>query len=172
MKSTKQPTCKLANNNSTTKPKILHAHVDNEIEHAAITSTKKEIKFQNATLLKFVTTIVANKKHTNHREEKNNDLQKLMIESLTQENGTMEFGLNFPTSFTTLFDAPPSFLMDLTTSPKVKTMEEGVEVHCLVRNTLRVEGHVGALGLGLRRLTSNSITHTDLHKPNNKLVSA
>jgi hypothetical protein len=95
-----------------------------------------------------------------------------MIESSTQENGTMEFGLNFPTSFTTLLDAPPSFLMDSTASPKVKTMEEGVKVHSLVRSTLRVDGHVGALGLGLRRLTSNSITHTDLHKPNNKLVSA
>ncbi len=30
----------------------------------------------------------------------------------------------------------------------------------------------GALGWGLGRLTSNSITHTDLHKPNNKLVCA
>jgi hypothetical protein len=27
-------------------------------------------------------------------------------------------------------------------------------------------------GMGLGRLTSNSITHTDLHKPNNKLVNA
>jgi len=83
LKSTKQPTCKLANNNSATKPKILHAHVDDEIKHAATTSTKKEIKFQNATLLRFVTTTVTNKKHTNHREEKNNNLQKLMIESST-----------------------------------------------------------------------------------------
>jgi len=32
-----------------------------------------------------------------------------------------------------------------------------------------VEGHVGALGWGLRRVTRNSITHTDLHKPNNKV---
>jgi len=80
--------------------------------------------------------------------------------------------LNFPTSFTTLLDTPPSFLMDSTTSPKVKIMEEGVEVCCLVCNTLRVEGHVGAPGLGLRRLTNNVIIHTDLHKPNNKLVSA
>jgi hypothetical protein len=75
-------------------------------------------------------------------------------------------------SFTTLLDAPPSFLMDSTASPKVKIMEEGIEVRYLVRNTLRVEGHVGASGLGLQRLTNNSITHTDLHKPNNKLVSA
>jgi hypothetical protein len=26
--------------------------------------------------------------------------------------------------------------------------------------------------MGLRRLTSNSFTHTNLHKPNNKLVNA
>jgi hypothetical protein len=37
---------------------------------------------------------------------------------------------------------------------------------------LGVEGHVGAPGWGLGRLTSNSIIHTDLHKPNNELVSA
>jgi len=84
----------------------------------------------------------------------------------------MEFGFNFPTSFTTLLDAPPSFLMDSTASSKVKIMEEGVEMRYLVRSTLKVEGHVGASRLGLRRLTSNSITHTNLHKPNNKLVSA
>ncbi len=45
------------------------------------------------------------------------------------------------------FDAPPNSLMDLTTSPKVKTIEgKGVGAHSLVRNTLGVEGHVGALG--------------------------
>jgi len=63
--------------------------------------------------------------------------------------------------------------MDSTMSPKVKSSEgEGVGVHSLVRSTLKVEGCAGALGWGLRRLTSNSIIHTDLHKPNNKLVSA
>jgi len=41
----------------------------------------------------------------------------------------------------------------------------------LVRNVYRVEGHVKALGWGLRRLISKSITHMDLHKPN-KLVNA
>ncbi len=74
MKSTKQPTCKFGNNNSTTKPKRLHDHLDNQTEHAITISTKKEIKFQNATLSRFVTTIVVDKKHTNHREEKNNNL--------------------------------------------------------------------------------------------------
>ncbi len=74
LKSTKQPTNKPSNSNSTTKPKTLHAHVDNEIEHVTTTSIKKEIKFQNATLSGSVTTTFANKKHTNHRKEKNNDL--------------------------------------------------------------------------------------------------
>jgi len=48
--------------------------------NVATTSTKKEIKFQNATLSRYVTTIIVDNKHTYHREEKNNDLQKLMIE--------------------------------------------------------------------------------------------
>jgi hypothetical protein len=70
-------------------------------------------------------------------------------------------------------DAPPSSLMDSNASPKVKTMEgKGVGACSLARNTLGVEGHAGALGWGLRRLTSKSITHTNLHKPNNKLVTA
>jgi hypothetical protein len=42
----------------------------------------------------------------------------------------------------------------------------------LVRSSLGVEGRAKALGWGLGRVTCNSITHTDLHKPNNKLVSA
>jgi len=47
-----------------------------------------------------------------------------------------------------------------------------VRAHSLARNTFGVEGHVRAPGWGLGRMTSNSITHTDLHKPNKKLVSA
>jgi len=42
----------------------------------------------------------------------------------------------------------------------------------LVSNISRVEGHVGVSGWGLGRLTRNSITHTDLHELNNKLVNA
>jgi hypothetical protein len=62
--------------------------------------------------------------------------------------------------------------MDPTTNPKMKTTKgEGVWVHSLVHNTLEVEGHAGALGWGLGRLTSKSIIHMDLHKPNNKLVN-
>jgi len=52
------------------------------------------------------------------------------------------------------------------------TEGEGVGARSLAHNTLGVEGYVGALGWGLRKLTSNLITHIDLHKSNNKLVSA
>ncbi len=63
--------------------------------------------------------------------------------------------------------------MDSTTSPKVKIAEgEGVGVHSLACSTLGVKGRAGASKWGLGRLTSNSITQMDLHKPNNKLVSA
>jgi len=49
--------------------------------------------------------------------------------------------------------------------------EKGVGVRSLTCSTLGVEGHVGAPGWGLKQMTSSSIIHTDLHKPNNKLVS-
>jgi hypothetical protein len=63
--------------------------------------------------------------------------------------------------------------MDSTVSPKVKTIEgEGIEVCFLTRSTSGVKGRVEASGWGIGRLTSKSITHTDLHKPNYKLVSA
>jgi hypothetical protein len=52
------------------------------------------------------------------------------------------------------------------------TEGEEVGVSSMVRNTSRVEGCAGALGWGLGRLTRNSITHMDMHKPNNKLVNA
>jgi len=63
--------------------------------------------------------------------------------------------------------------MDSTASPKVKTVErERIGARSLAHSTLGVEGHVGAPGWGLGRLISKSIIHTDLHKPNNTLVSA
>jgi len=63
--------------------------------------------------------------------------------------------------------------MDPTTNPKMKTVErKGVETHSLAHNTSGGEGCVKAPGWGLGKLTSNLITHMDLHKPNNKLVSA
>jgi hypothetical protein len=67
----------------------------------------------------------------------------------------------------------PKLLDGLTVSPKVKTMVvKGVGVRSLVCSISRVEGHAGTPGWGLGRLTSNLITRTDLHKPNNKLVNA
>ncbi len=55
----------------------------------------------------------------------------------------------------------------------MKTAEgKGVRARSLARSTSGVEGRVGALEWGLGKLTSNSIIHTDLHKPNNMLVNA
>ncbi len=72
----------------------------------------------------------------------------------------------------TYFDAPPSSLMDSIVSPKVKIVEgEGVGARSQACNTLGVEGRAGIQKWGLGKLTSNSITYKDLHKPN-KLVSA
>jgi hypothetical protein len=49
---------------------------------------------------------------------------------------------------------------------------QGIGVRSMARSTSKVEGRVRALGWGLGRVTSTSITHVDLHHPNNKLVSA
>jgi hypothetical protein len=63
--------------------------------------------------------------------------------------------------------------MDPIANPNVKITEgERVGALSLVRNIWGVEGHVGAPGWGLGRLTNNFIIHKDLHKLNNKLVSA
>jgi hypothetical protein len=62
--------------------------------------------------------------------------------------------------------------MDSIVNPKVKIAEgEGVGVCSFIRIISKVEGRVGALGWGLGKLTSKLITHTNLHKLNNKLVS-
>jgi hypothetical protein len=67
----------------------------------------------------------------------------------------------------------PKLLDGLTASPKVKIAKrKGIRAHSLTCNTLGVEGHAGAPRWGLQRLTNNSITHMDLHKPNSKLISA
>jgi hypothetical protein len=71
-----------------------------------------------------------------------------------------------------LCDAPPNSLIDSNVSPKVKTTEEGVGACSLARSISGVEGHAKALGWGLGRMTSGPIIHTNLHKPNNKLVNA
>jgi hypothetical protein len=67
---------------------------------------------------------------------------------------------------------PQIFLIDSTTNPNVKTTEgKGVvRARSLVHNTSKVEGRVGAPGWGLGWVTSRSIIHTNLHKPNNKLL--
>jgi hypothetical protein len=63
--------------------------------------------------------------------------------------------------------------MDSIASLKVMIMEgKRVAVHSLACNISGVEGHVRAPGWGLRRLINKSITYIDLHKLNNKLVSA
>jgi hypothetical protein len=95
-----------------------------------------------------------------------NDVHILCISNLYQKVTYLKF-------FNATINTPPSSLMDSTASPKVKTMErEGIGAHSLVHDTSRVKERAGAPGWGLGRLTSNSITHTNLHKPNNKLVNA
>jgi hypothetical protein len=70
------------------------------------------------------------------------------------------------------YDTPPNSFMDSIAKPKVKTSKRGVGVCSLACSTLGVKGRGGAPRWGLGILTSNSITHTDLHKPNHKVVSA
>ncbi len=70
-------------------------------------------------------------------------------------------------------DTPPHSLKDSNVNPKVKRMEEEkVSVRFLAPSTLRVEGCARVSGWGLKQMTSGSIIHTNLHNPNNKLVSA
>ncbi len=52
-------------------------------------------------------------------------------------------------TFISLSDSPPHSLKDSNVSSKVKTMEEGVGIRPLHRNTMGVEGHVKTLKLGL-----------------------
>jgi hypothetical protein len=64
-------------------------------------------------------------------------------------------------------------LMCSIANPKVKTMKgKKVGVRFLARSISRGKGACWSSKMELGRLTSNSITHTDLYKPNNKLVSA
>jgi hypothetical protein len=80
--------------------------------------------------------------------------------------------INLSSKFLYLIDTPPSSLMDSIVSPKVKTTKkEKVRAHSLACNTSRLERRAKVLGSGLGRLTSNSTTHMDLHKPNNKLIN-
>ncbi len=54
---------------------------------------------------------------------------------------------------------------------KMETTKEKNLIHSLVHNTSGVKGCVGVSGWGLGQMTSESIIHTHLHKPNNMLVS-
>jgi len=55
----------------------------------------------------------------------------------------------------------------------MKTMEEKGIRYALSFVALRgQEGHAEAPGWGLERVTSKSIIHIDLYKPNNNLVNA
>ncbi len=66
--------------------------------------------------------------------------------NLSKENNKSGFYYYMHLTIQSLWRTPSS-LMDLTTSPKAKTMEgEGVGARSLVRNTLGVEGRAGALG--------------------------
>jgi hypothetical protein len=70
-------------------------------------------------------------------------------------------------------DAPPNSWIDSTANPKVKTMEgQRIGARSLARNTSGVEGRARAPRWGLRWVTSRSIIHMDLHKPNNMLNGA
>ncbi len=63
-------------------------------------------------------------------------------------------------------------MIDSTVSIKVKQQKDKELGYTPWLATLwGVEGRVGALGLGLARMTSESIIHMDMHKPNNKLVN-
>jgi len=67
----------------------------------------------------------------------------------------------------------PKLLDRLNYKSKVKIIKGwGIWVRSLIRSISRVEGHVVAPWWGPGRRTSKSFIHTDLHKPNNKLVSA
>jgi hypothetical protein len=70
-------------------------------------------------------------------------------------------------------DAPPTPLTDSIVSPKGENNRRTKSwAHSLSHNILEVEGRARVPRWGLGRVTSKSITHTDLHKPNNKLISA
>jgi len=62
-------------------------------------------------------------------------------------------------------------LVKLKCESKSENIKEGIGVRSLVQNTLGVEGHAKTSKWGLGWVTSGSIIHMDLHKPNNKLFN-
>jgi len=72
-----------------------------------------------------------------------------------------------------VYDAPPHSWKYTNVSLKMKTTKyERVGVHSLVHNILGVKKHATIPRWVLRQSTSESIIQTNLHKLNNKLVSA
>jgi hypothetical protein len=72
-----------------------------------------------------------------------------------------------------IFDVPPNSLIDSNVNQKVKTTkEEEIGARSLTRSILGVKGHARAPRWGLGWVTSGSIIHMGMHKPNNKLVNA
>jgi hypothetical protein len=67
----------------------------------------------------------------------------------------------------------PKFFDRLKCESKVKIVKGSrIGARSLARNTFEVKGHAWTPRWGVGRMTSNSITHKDLHNPNKKLVSA
>jgi hypothetical protein len=73
----------------------------------------------------------------------------------------------------TCLDVPPTPLMDSTMSLKGENNKRTRSWGTLpgLQHFGGVEGRARASGWGLGRVISKLITHMDLHKPNNKLVS-
>jgi hypothetical protein len=71
------------------------------------------------------------------------------------------------------YDTLPNSSMDSSVNPKGENNERiRSGAHSSAHNTLGEKGCAKALGWGLGRVISKSITRMDLHKPNNKLVNA
>jgi hypothetical protein len=70
-------------------------------------------------------------------------------------------------------NATPNFLMDSIVSSKGENIEKTRSCNVLP-GSQRFKGREAcwSSGMGQGRVTSGSIIHTNLHKPNNKLVSA
>jgi hypothetical protein len=54
----------------------------------------------------------------------------------------------------------------------MKTIEEGVGAHSFTHNTLGVRRACWSFGIETKKMTSVSIIHINIHKPNKKLINA
>jgi hypothetical protein len=72
-----------------------------------------------------------------------------------------------------IFYTPPNSLKDSNANFKMKTMEEKkFGVHSLACSSSGVQKACWSSGMGLEWMTSEWIIHMNLHKSNNKLISA